>query len=237
MQVRPGGRRFKISRRHRIGCVVVFACVAVAAAVGSVVLTRLWRAEPVYWQQYQSSKIRIPVQERRSTAARFESRMVTQISADELAPRTITLPLADVNAWLDQRLGRWMANQGLEMPPEVGEVMLTTRDGDIVLAFEVRTEHIEQVFSMFFGVAVSAAGQAQVQLKKIRGGRLRVPRGMVLDLVDQAGSREAVNVLVGEQLIEPALQIDGSRQLRVQAIHVFDDRLEMQVLTEPALDP
>ena len=227
-----GGRKSSIKRRHIFGCLIVLLAAAVVVSVAAFVMTELWRSEPSYWQQYQTAKVQIPPAQRLYTAERFESRMVTQISADEQLERTITLHLDDINAWLDQRLERWLANQGLSLPPEVGDVMVTSQGGNLVLAFYVQTERIEQVFSMFFDLSVNDADQAQLKLKAIRGGRLRVPGDMVLDLVNQAAPGEALDVLMGRETIEPILQIDNSRQLRIRAIDVFDDRIEMRVVTE-----
>lgn len=224
-----------IIKPHRLalGCGLAVA-LALGVLVISLMLGRgLWLAEPAYWQRQQAWQAQTPAAQLRHHADRFEARILNEVSTDTQATRTITLELDAINAWIDQKLDRWLIHQGHQRPPQITNIIMTTAGKYIVVAIQIHNDKIEQIFSLFFHISITNTERALIKLDSIRSGRLPIPTLVTANLIRGWLPTETAAMLLDGWTIEPILQIDPTRHLRLLDLVVYPDRIALKVVTEP----
>lgn len=107
-----------------------------------------------------------------------EGQAATKVSAKTVknpdAVHSLLMTTNELNAWMDQRLDGWAANQGLTIPDFIEEPMLAIEGKDMVIAFRYKKPPISQVVSLVSRVEIEK-GEAIIRVRGVRGGRLRLP--------------------------------------------------------------
>ncbi|MFW6060592.1 MAG: hypothetical protein ACODAQ_10450, partial [Phycisphaeraceae bacterium] len=139
-----------------------------------------------------------------------------------------------VNAWLDQRLADWLANQGHALPEGLEQPMLMAEDGDLLLAFRVSTPRGEQIVSIVFNVEVVKPGRARLVVHRVLAGRLPVPMSTLIEQAARQGEQGetevgAHRVLRGE-VFEAVIPIDRQRDGRLLDVEVTEAGVDVTLL-------
>ena len=112
------------------------------------------KATPDYWQDNRAFIEQTPEPQLDQIARSVENRLPTEWTRPVAAGdgvRTIRVHYDEVNAWLALRLPEFLKNQNIALPREVGQFMLTQRDGDLVVAFDYESNRFgPNVASVFF---------------------------------------------------------------------------------------
>jgi len=244
----------------RVGCVGVLLLVVtiLIAAVG--IGRSLWQSEPKYWVLNQWFLEQTPQPELAGMADRVFNRALSELSgssgykpveqsgdhpSSDDAPRvrTIRVDFNEANAWLDQKLGDWMLNQGRTMPPGVSTPMIASHGDQLAIAFRYESEEIAKVFSVFLSLKFVEDEQATLQIEGVRGGRLPIPVDMVIDQLPSAegddynaspGPPGLLGMLLEGRPFDPILPIDGTRQARIIGLSVDDTGLMLTLEAEPS---
>jgi len=170
--------------------------------VAGVVMYWMWQSTPAHWQAVQRFKATHDPRDIERMAASVENHAAMRLSdidtdaTNGVSTRTLRLSFNQINAWLDRRLDDWLANQGAAMPDGLEDLMLTSKDGDLVLALRARNAQVDQVFSFVFAVNVQPDGRVRLKIKEVLAGTLPMPtepagirvRGVVLRGVCSRGS-------------------------------------------------
>ncbi len=245
---RPGRRK-----RWAIGCLGVILLLGAIGWISYWVGQSLWQAEPVYWEQNQRFVEVTPEETLGVIADNAYNRVLSELSQsrgyvpggtekwrpvteDSLGVRTIRLSFQEANAWLAERLGGWLENQGRDLPNGLSHPMLASDDGRLIAAFRYRKNEIDQVFSVAMSLKFLDDGRATMSVDGIWGGRLALPVGQVMDrLPGGAGNEDsqAVAVLMGQQAFDPVLPIDGTRRARIIGLEVDESGVGLVVQAEP----
>lgn len=154
-----------------------------------------------------------------------------------LGTRTLHLHPADVNAWLQTRLQDWLANQGLHLPRQVSDPMITIENGKPVVAFELHARHIDNVISVVLDPHLTAGGRLSVRVDSIRGGRLPMPADQLIAKARKlapghdADINRALSILEGGKTFEPVVKLD-SRQVRLVALAIHKNSIDLTIRHE-----
>lgn len=164
-------------------------------------------------------------------------------SGGDLETRTIRWSIDEANAWLATKLPKWLANQRLELPVELSQPMLDIEGSDLVVAFRWRARGIDNTFSLVVGFEMTDEGQLRVQRRALRGGRLRLPSGMVTARLRSVLSEEAhetlehLAVLLEGKPVEPVIpylgHASGNQELRLVKHRIEEDWIELTFVLVP----
>lgn len=253
----PKAEAKKPGRRKRwlLGCGTLLLLVVLVVVSLVLIGRHLWRSEPAYWTQHTAFLADTDVPTQRRMADDAFNRVMSELSyakgykpvqtgekvdPDSLGVRTIRLGFEEANAWLAQSLNAWLENRGQRMPAGISDPMLASEGDDLVAAFRYHKGEVDQVFSVLLMLEFQPNGQAVLSINGLRGGRLPLPTGSILErLPDVAGAAEhsrAIKVLMGEQPFDPILPIDGTRQARIIGMRVDDEGVELTLRAERVRD-
>lgn len=157
--------------------------------------------------------------------------------------RRLAATFDEINAWLDERSAAYLANQGKSLPASISGLMLTAQGQNLVLAFQLDTDEIQQVVSVVFEPRLLPDGRMQVRIASIRGGRLPMPTDKLLEQLQQEldddASAEAdllATILEGRPF-EPVWPVDGSRQGRLTDLAISPEGVDLRFRVEPRQEP
>jgi hypothetical protein len=249
----PTGRR-RFTRRRLGYVVIVLMLLALLALLAVGIGRHLWQSEPDYWTRNQTftastSEVRLT-----DMADRAFNRILSELSdsrgykpaetgtggataEQSLGVRTIRLGFEEANAWLATRLDGWLVNQKRSLPAGVSGPMLASGGDSLVAAFHYQNQEVDQVFSVLLSLEFTDDGQAVLSVDGVRGGRLPLPKGAVLDQVpglakDDDQRSQTVAVLLGQQPFDPILPIDGARRARIIGMKVDGSGVALVVQAE-----
>ena len=203
----------------------------------------LWRSEPAYWQQRRSFFEQHTPQERMALAESVEQRILATLSdvsisaageskdaADSGTDKdkdTVFLTMDEINAWIDQRLYEWAANQGSVIPEFITNPMLAIDDDELVIAFLYDSPSMQQVFSITCDVVLED-DQAVIKVLNVSGGRLQIPAVRVASrAVGQVQGKESEMAQMTDRITEafdgmafdPILKL-GQQKVRLKAFEL-----------------
>ncbi len=237
-------------RRWRLGCLIAVVVLLGVSLLGAWWGRVLWQSEPVYWTQNRSFIQHASEEELNDLADRAFNRILSELSSsrgyvaggsdkwrpvseDALGVRTIRLSFDEANAWLAGRLDDWLVNQKRQLPAGLNDPMLTSHDGELVVAFRYRAQEINQVFSVAMSLKFLEDGRATLSVDGMWGGRLPLPAEGVLTHLQGDEASQVVAVLLGQQAFDPVLPIDGTRRARIIGLEVDDQGVGLVVQAEP----
>ena len=172
----------------------------------------LWRSEPVYWQQRRSFFEQHTPEERMALAESVEQRILATLSDVSIAAaseseeavdeNTVFLTMDEINAWIDQRLYDWAANQGSTIPDFITDPMLAIDNGDLVIAFLYDSPSMPQVFGIQCDVVLKD-DQAMIKVIGVSGGRLQIPAAQAASrVVGRVQGQESKVARMTDQITE-----------------------------------
>lgn len=228
------------SRRRRITVWVLI--LLVAALIGLLArVYKQWHTEPTYWQAHRSfiattSEPRL-TQLADGVQLRAPSEWTRPIGAGD-GVRTLRFNFDEINAWLAVRLDDWLANQNSERPSGVGEVMMSQRDGQLVVAFDYESDNIDGIVSVFLGIEQEPEA-LRMGIDQVRIGQFKLSRSTVIDKLAEASFFESeenaklIDELRDDGAIGPLiLPVDGTRQARLLGLEVRPEGFDLKVRVE-----
>lgn len=261
----PTGRRWLTWRKVILLVIGGICLLGVAGAVGGYWLLQ---ATPVYWQQRQQYLTSLSLQDLKREAESLERRILNELSyvssgsplegegtqqnaqgagqdsdvAIPHEPRTVSLTINEVNAWMAKRLKSWMKNQQMHIPKGVTDPMVAVQDEHLVLAFQFDSGELSSVISLLFTVEIQDNHEAQIKLNKMRGGRLPLPTGIVhrLGTAGTSAKHQQQIASLAEAFdgmtFDPVMRFD-QQQIRVLAIGLHPDRIDLTIQAEEVKKP
>jgi len=233
-------------RRRRVGCqMVLLIGVALLLLTGGL-MYGLWKSEPAYWTRNQTFLQSHDNETLLQMAHAAFSKVIGQ--ATDLDPsgnpgqvRRVRLTLDETNAWMYTQLPGWLLHDNIELPPEIGTLMLATEGDRLVLAMEYRSPQFTQIFSGLFRVSFQPDGKAKLHFDRARGGRMPIPiasetlgRRIGAAAGEEAQKKiDAVIKTINNQTFDPIQKIDGTRQVRIVGYQLMPDAIELSLRTEP----
>lgn len=208
----------------------------------------LVRATPDYWEDNRSFLDETPEAELGEIAQAVESRLPTEWTrpigqGDGL--RTIRVHYDEVNAWLAVRMPEYLNNQKIELPREIGQFMVTQRDGDLVVAFDYESKRFgPRIASVFFQFQSQSAEQdlsrasvpLQGRIRRVRAGEQNLPVTYLTRLMaenyrpDDEVVQKAIAALGRYQFVDlPSLPVDEHRQAQIMGIEVLPQAVDVIV--------
>ncbi|MEM0914428.1 MAG: hypothetical protein AAGK09_07435 [Planctomycetota bacterium] len=237
---RSSGRRGR--RLWRWVGLGVLAAVVLVVVVGGVGWWLL-RSEPAAWAEAGEEVDELP------DAAEIAARLEASIQAGITRPiqpgttRTLEIPIDAANAWLQTRLGLWLAAMERELPGQVSAMRFAARPGVVTGMVLLEHEGHQQVISADATARVNPDGTMTAELLALRLGRFPIPLSFVVDRLEdmsqQASSRVGYQagayLRAGEQgytfsAVGPLP--NDSRDLRITGFTIESDRVLVDVVHE-----
>ncbi len=184
-------------------------------------------ATPAYWSQHQTFLQETPPEQLQELAQDIQSRSLREWSypiGDGDGVRTVRYAFDEVNAWLATRLKPLLKNQDLSLPPEVGEFMLTQRNGQLVLAFDYESRQLgPRIASLYFDFDTADDAPLAGRIVSAQAGEQPlVLRYLVREVADQLDSADAT--------LQDMLKKFGTKQFVTLPIIPVDDHREATIL-------
>lgn len=206
--------------------VTVLAGVAAAMVVAIIVAVLLAGATPGWWEEASDTEAGA------ARAERLENGVATAMSAVRPLGETwsIALDEEDVNAWLAERLGKWLESRGEAWPGALSRPRVRLEEGLVTVAAEVSSGG--RVVSLGVRPRVEHGG-VWVEVEAVRVGRLPVPRDVALAFLPGGGGSVAAAMRgEGPLAAEAMFRVDGVRRVRVLGVTPREGRLEVEAVTE-----
>lgn len=235
------------------------AGVLALAALFLFCLYALTHAAPAWWRS------RRPADPAAVKAAEeVENGLVTQFSSvrpgdPKFEPRpgqswqsekwSVSLSEADANAWLNERLRKWITTQDpkARWPEEVQEIQVEMAEGELHIGTKVRTSAGSRVVAMDVRPSVRPDGALWMPADGVQLGTIPLPSSLVLDWAERAvrelfpesvatraDTQGALDAFQGKSALvrDPVVKLEGGRRVRLLAIATRDGRMELTFRTE-----
>lgn len=207
-----------------LGLILVLGVFVVRAAL-------LLRSTPGYWQDHQAFLADTAPEDMQQLGKDVQARSLREWSypiGDGDGVRTVRYNFDEVNAWLATRLPAMLENQNLRMPEEIGQVMLTQRDGRLVLAFDYdSTRFGPRIASVFFRFESDEKRPLRGGIRSVRAGEQPLATRYLIDAIanQSALSGEAMQKMLARlsegKLVElPVIPVDDHRHATVLKLAV-----------------
>lgn len=227
--------------RRRLAAAVIAALALLTLAV--IIAFAFARPAPAWWDAAATT----PGPARAATAEALERGLTAAVydHPPDGGARTIELKAADANAWLAERLARWMENRGVRAARDLAEVRASMRaDGTIRLAARLAPGRAGWV--RWVGADLTAhitpRGEPAIRLEGVTLGRLRIPAWAgawrLVPISDEAArdpdsARWLDAARRGSITLDGAFAVGGGRRLRLAAIGVRDGALRVTLAADP----
>lgn len=219
----------------------------------------LTHAAPAWWRSRRPADAAAV-----KAAEEVENGLVTQFSSvrpgdPKFEPRpgqswqsekwSISLSEADANAWLNERLRKWITTQDTKVrwPEEVQEVQVEMVEGELHIGTKVRTSGGSRVIAMSVRPSVRTDGSLWMPADGVQLGTIPLPSSLVLEWAERAvrelfpesnaARADTQNVLDAFQgksamVRDPVVKLEGGRRVRLLGILVRDGRIDLTFRTE-----
>lgn len=229
-------------RGPKMGCRTVVLLFLIICSLAGMAGYWLWKSEPGYWNQRKNFLSELNVHQRMEIAQSVERRFLEAINVASngldhvvgasdsgeasAVSHDVLLTADEINAWLDQRLAGWAANQGIAIPDYINEPMVAINGDHLIIAFRLEHPPLSQIVSVTTSVEIQD-GQAELRVEAIHGGRLRVPGvKAVSDAVHNSGSESefaSVAAKITEafdgKVLDPVIKLNHQK-IRITAIKI-----------------
>ena len=243
----PPTKRRMFQIRWKILLILVFAIFCAMGLGGYGLL----KAEPSYWKQRRAFLESHTPEQLMKMAEALERRLLAGLtgvstsadSGDRVdgssggGARTVRISTDEVNAWLDQRLGGWLSNQGKKLPKQMREPMIAVADDSLIFAFRYVGQNLDQIVSGIFSIEIQPDRQASVRLRGIRGGNLPLPAGTITHSLaggdDDSQASQAAKMLeaLDGQSFDPVITVDAQK-IRILEIHLRPQQINLTVAAD-----
>jgi hypothetical protein len=223
------------SRRYRRGAWLTLLVLLVVFGLLAIRAVQQVRATPDYWQDQRAFLEQTPAPQLQQMASDVEVRLPrewTRPIGRGSGRRQIRVQFDEINAWLAFRLSDYLDNQQIELPREIGQVILTQRDGELVAAFDYTSSQLGQrIASVFFSVENPPADAADltvaVGISRAAAGQQKLPLRLLFDAVrdregfDDPSIRAVLDELAAGRAVPlPPLPVDAYREAVVRGVTV-----------------
>lgn len=159
----------------------------------------------------------------------------------DTTPWTVELRSEDANAWMRERLPRWLANRGERWPSELSPPRLLLLDGHITVGVSLRTsaDQRERVISVSFRPTLTPDGALLAADARAHIGRAHLPgvgaaggawnSWLPKEWTQGASGEWLAAVLLGDRplLDATSIALEDGRTVCLQALEVEDGRLRL----------
>lgn len=237
------GRLRELRKRPLRNTTIAIALLAVAIACVMVARTWSLAAQPPEWWNVAGELDEAAAAARAEAVERGVSAALYAARPAPGQPWTVELRSQDANAWLRERLPRWLHNRGAAWPEGVSAPRVHLDGGVISVGFAVEREPggAARVVGVCFRPELDAAGALRVRNVRASLGRVSLPAAAGLDwlpaewMEEGRGDRLAAIISDGAPLVEEArVELDDGRLVRVVGIEVVSDRLRVTCVDELA---
>jgi len=247
------------SPRHRATFIAVGVGLVAAFTLSIIVGTTLARATPAWW----AAAAIVPESDEIERGQTLENLIINRLYAHDGTPThggglewAVSLPEADVNAWLNTRLPKWLNNQGASpvWPVELSRVLVRFENGVIRLGTHVKRDRAEQIYAATIVLSLAHTERAigaELWLRTpwLWVGRLPIPSGLIVGRLRGDPSRDLparlsrlpqtrkfLDALVGDAPIleRAALRLEDGRRVRITRVESRQGRLSVWCVTDPA---
>jgi hypothetical protein len=152
-------------------------------------------------------------------------------------PWTVEITQDEANAWIVDRLPRWLANQGVRNAEKLPEIRVAFQGGTILVGLKPRGQ--ERMATLSVSPRVEA-GEVWTPATGLRVGRMPLPASLLrergLDYVPEPyrsddGAILAASTLAGDVPAPSTVELADGRFVRVVEIRVEDARLLLTCVT------
>lgn len=227
----------------RMGCgitvLVLLAIIGITLGTGYL----LWRGEPGYWKNNRDFLKGQTNADKIARAEQMERKLALGLSDPvDSDTQTIKFHFDEINSWFDSKFDAWSINQGFMVPGTIKRPFMVTNEGrDLVIAARVQSADVDQIMSAVINYEVLPDGRARLLLKSLRGGKLPLPAGTLIERFkpmippipspDGGEPQDPVNLTTTGIYYPPVIQL-GGRDLRLLKFNVDNEGIEMTVKTE-----
>ena len=227
-------------RRVSLGRVVLVA--VILACLAGLWVVWQWRRKPPCWSEHDRLQ-QMSAETLDRMAEQIERRTLREVSqigrvGGDGDTATVEFPFDQTNAWLMVRMKDWALHQSVSLPKPLGDLVVASDGDKPVVAFELKTEEVDQVFSIGFDVRLPAPGKVTASIDSVHAGRLPIPVGAVLEHLRKSVPRDAIEpmakLLAGETF-DAVFDHPGheGKRLRVVGFEVKPDAVAVTLEAEP----
>ncbi|GAB4108779.1 MAG: hypothetical protein Kow00105_16570 [Phycisphaeraceae bacterium] len=207
-----------------------------------------WHSEPDYWTVNLARLQAQAPEQLTDTADRLFNRLLTELSdpqgyqpepngsAKSLGVREVRIPFDQANAWLATRFGDWLANQQIELPPELDSLLVAEHDNRLVLAGRIRRDGINQILSIVVSPRFLENGQAVLEIDKVYAGRLPLPVGVIMNRIpENPGIPElarGIRIIKQGMPFDAVCPIDHTRRARIVGLNIEETGMTLTIRAE-----
>lgn len=191
---------------------------------------KLMREEPTWWAGADVSEVedaprRAQLLEQGVTTALHEPR-----TSDE--PWSVRMSDDDVNAWLEHRLGSWLENRSMDVPPDFSAPRVRVEGGRVTVGFKSPDPRLPGVLAVEFTPELLDDGSLRAAERSYSMGNLPLPDPQTLGRLRGALARQArgtpledvIGVLLESGRTLPAdVLLNDDRRVRLQRLSLRDD--------------
>lgn len=217
---------------------LAFAALFVLLCLAALLVYLGFHGRPAHWDNEQQRLANLTNDQRQAISESLRNQLLTQWSdAGEKTPlteadlfghrRTITIPYADLNTWIQTEGIDLLAEVGIEIPDSAPTAMIDSPgDGLLRISFEVTTQDVNQVIALSFAVTIADDGTLTSTLKQATAGRLPLPVATAMDLIaSQADSGILLDLMRGNPVPPIELPIDKSRSGQLVGLEIQADAM------------
>ena len=224
---------------RRVGCTVVLFLGA-TSLIAFLVLTWMSRMAPAWYAPPDPKSPSVA-----TVADDFEYEVV------ELAQRqrpqddtwTATITEQQLNSWLVNRLPKWVAHdRNLEWPSALGTPQVRIEPGGISIAVPVGERSPRTVVARILPTLDN--GKIRLRIDHVAVGRISMPGeplGNLVETIEDVAPetlsdphlQQAIALLSGEQAIDPVVELEDGRRVRLTRLQLAFGRLNVSAVTEP----
>lgn len=228
----------------KFAIVLVALLTAVILVIGAIAGWgwRQSRLTPTWWDAPRT--VAATPEEATTLAQSVENRLVSEFNAvreGETAEWSVSLTEAEANAWLAERLPKWLANQEIEseMLELVEEVRLFLEDGRIRIGAALRDGPESEQVRIYSALVSTDQGTetAPFRIEDMGVGRLSMPigaadQGLEMGFHEEFGEGGLnVNIRDAEQEIDLVLEVTGDRIVRIIGIETTGEAVVLHCRT------
>ena len=249
----PSGAALSVRARVRRAVIGTFMGGVVLALIAVVLAAFLVGRRPGWWQPVNSADPGLDAVGTgvENMVAQEFSRVRPGATAPPAADQpwrsdewTIEVTAEQAEAWLNSRLGKWLASRDAALPDGVRQIGIRFEEGRVRLGAAVSIGDGERVLSAVGSPQVGKDGGLWLRGVSVYAGRLPLPptwisRGggpdwLVRGLRDAPGFEHALKVLAGEAPLaeRPVITLGDGRHVRLVSVEVHDGHLTATCRTE-----
>ncbi|WP_428390067.1 hypothetical protein [Mucisphaera sp.] len=171
------------------------------------------------------------------TGRRFD--FASASAAERNQPQQVRMTFNEANAWLSERLGAWMANQGASLPEFASDFLINQVDGQLVLAFKLKTDEVTGWVSLFTDFTFQTTGEASIKIARIDAGTLRLPRQIIAsqlenyaDQAKDASKAQTIAAAFHGRSFDPVFPVDKKASVRLTGLKVDGEGVTLELIRE-----